>query len=60
MPKALTMSVAEYCALSGQGQAAVREDLRRGRIPHIVSGKRGLIRILTAPALARLGATESP
>lgn len=52
---ALTMTVAEYCRLSGEGERTVRDDLRAGRIPHILSGKRPLIKILRRPALARLG-----
>ena len=55
MNRRLTLSVREYCALTGEGEHAVREDLRAGKIPHVLSGRRGLVRILTIPALARLG-----
>jgi hypothetical protein len=51
----LTMTVAEYCAVSGEGEHAVREDVRLNKIPHVLSGRRGLIKILKRPALARLG-----
>jgi hypothetical protein len=50
----LTMSVAEYVAASGVSEYSVREDIRLGRIPVIKVGKRGLVRILRRPAMARL------
>jgi hypothetical protein len=53
------MSVAEYCALTGLGEDAVREDIKRDRIPHRLVGKRNRIRILRIPALAQLGAPVS-
>ncbi len=49
------MSVEHYCRLSGIGETAVREDLRANKIPHIRAGKRGLLKILTVPALRALG-----
>lgn len=55
MNRPLTLSVREYCALTGEGEHAVRADLQSGKIPHVLSGRRGLVRILTLPALARLG-----
>lgn len=54
------MTVREYARLAGVGEHAVREDIRLGRVPHVRVGFRGLVRILRRPALARLGATESP
>lgn len=56
--RALTMSIRQYCELTGEGEHAVREDIRQNRIPHVLSGKRPLIRILRIPALQRLGATD--
>lgn len=54
----LTMSVREYCQLTGEGEFAVRQDLRAGKIPHVLSGARGLIKILRRPALARMGLAD--
>ncbi|HEY6326561.1 MAG TPA: hypothetical protein VIW73_08655 [Candidatus Cybelea sp.] len=51
----LTMTVREYCAATGEGEHAVRQDLRAGKIPHVLSGRRGLVKILRKPALARMG-----
>lgn len=59
-PERLTLTVAQYARIAGVGEHSVREDIRLGRVPHVRAGKRGLIRILRIPALARLGATESP
>ena len=55
MEEPLTMTVAEYIRISGEGEHSVRADVKANRIPHILSGKRGLIKILRRPALARLG-----
>lgn len=51
----LTMTVAEYVAISGEGEHAVRRDIAAGQIPHVLSGTRGLVKILRIPALRRLG-----
>jgi hypothetical protein len=51
----LTMTVAEYAAISGEGERAIRRDIAAGQIPHVLSGRRGLIKILRIPALRRLG-----
>lgn len=51
----LTLSVREYCAISGEREHTVRMDLGANKIPHVLSGRRGLVRILTVPALQRLG-----
>jgi hypothetical protein len=52
---ALTMSVAEYCRVSGLTEYSARAEIAAGRIPHLRVGKRGLVRILRIPALAQLG-----
>ena len=54
----LTMSVQEYVDLTGVGEFVVRRDIEAGRIPHRKYGRRGIIRILRAPALAQLGYDE--
>lgn len=54
------MTVREYCALAGLGEHVVREDIRTGKIPHRLCGRRGLIRILRGPALAQLGIAPRP
>jgi hypothetical protein len=51
----LTMSVAEYSRISGLTEYSVRAEIAAGRIPHLRVGRRGLVRILRRPALARLG-----
>ena len=51
----LTMSVAEYCRISGLTEYSVRGEIAAARIPHLRVGKRGLVRILRIPALAQLG-----
>jgi len=58
--KALTMSVAEYAAVSGLTEYTIRQEVALDRIPHRRCGRRGLVRILRIPALAALGVeTES-
>jgi hypothetical protein len=57
---ALTMSVAEFAAVSGLTEYTIRQEVALDRIPHRRCGRRGLVRILRLPALAALGAgTES-
>lgn len=51
----LTMSVAEYCDISGLTEYSVRAEIAADRIPHLRVGKRRLVRILRIPALAQLG-----
>jgi len=51
----LTMSVAEFVAVSGMSEYVVRQEIALGRIPHRKVGRRGLVRILKVPALAELG-----
>jgi hypothetical protein len=51
----LTMSVAEYSRISGLTEYSVRAEIAADRIPHLRVGRRGLVRILRKPALARLG-----
>lgn len=58
-PQPPTLTVKQYCELSGEGEHAVRADLLAGKIPHIRSGRRGLVKILRGPALARLGAATT-
>lgn len=55
VPKGLTMSVSEYARIARVGENIVRADIAAERIPHKKMGRRGLIRILTRPALAALG-----
>jgi len=51
----LTMSVAEFAALSGLTEYTIRQEIALDRIPHRRCGRRGLVRILRGPALAQLG-----
>lgn len=51
----LTMSVTEYCRISGLTEYSVRAEVAAGRIPHLRVGKRGLVKILRIPALGQLG-----
>jgi hypothetical protein len=53
--ESLTMSLREYLLISGRKEYATREDIRAGKIPHVLCGRRGIIRILRVPALAQLG-----
>jgi hypothetical protein len=55
VPEGLTMSVSEYARIARVGENIVRVDIAAERIPHKKMGRRGLIRILTRPALAALG-----
>lgn len=53
-PERLTLTVAQYAKLAGVGENVVRQEIAAGRLPHRKFGRRGLIRILRAPALAQL------
>lgn len=55
VPEGLTMTVREYARIARVGENTVRADIAAERIPHKKMGRRGLIRILTRPALAALG-----
>lgn len=51
----MTLTVAQYAKLAGVGESVVRQEIAANRLPHRKFGKRGIIRILRAPALAELG-----
>lgn len=50
----LTMTVAEFAALSGLSEYTIRQEVALDRIPYRRVGRRGLIRILRLPAIAAL------
>lgn len=51
-PLPITLSVAEYHRITGEGIRSIYKDCRTGRIPHRKAGARNFVRILTIPALS--------